>query len=327
VGAALSPSGTINGGYQAGGINSPDGIAIDLLGNAWIANSNGTLTALSPTGSAISPSAGFSGGGLTGLIGGLAVDGLGNIWAANPGSISWLAGANAAINGVAKPIGTPLSPPAGLTQGISNPSGAIGVDTSGTIWVLNSGNGSGSAAELNGATGSLIQTDVGYQQTVPAPSGSVLGQGVGYYLAIDNAGDVLTSIQGNEIAELKAGGSASLGTGTFISINNLANYSPSIALDGANHLWLLASSINCASVSGFAVEVSSSGALLNTNTQLCGYAGPNVDPSSDVALAVDGSGNLWVLGAGSMTEFIGVAAPVVTPFSLGVQNKTLGKKP
>jgi hypothetical protein len=97
-------------------------------------------------------------------------------------------------------------------------------------------------------------------------------------------------------------------------------------LDGANHLWLLGSSNNCASVpGGFVIELSSSGALQNT-TQVCGYAGSGIG-TSDAALAIDGSGNLWVLGSLSVSELVGVATPVVTPFSVGVQNKTLGKKP
>jgi hypothetical protein len=43
---------------------------------------------------------------------------------------------------------------------------------------------------------------------------------------------------------------------------------------------------------------------------------------------VDGSGNVWVLLAdNSVTEFAGVATPVVTPIALGLKNNKLAAKP
>jgi ligand-binding sensor domain-containing protein len=49
-------------------------------------------------------------------------------------------------------------------------------------------------------------------------------------------------------------------------------------------------------------------------------------------LAIDPSGNVWVTdynnGSGnSLTEFIGAAAPVVTPVSVAVKNGQLGSRP
>jgi len=47
-----------------------------------------------------------------------------------------------------------------------------------------------------------------------------------------------------------------------------------------------------------------------------------------VRLAADGSGNLWVLLAnGTVTEYVGLATPVVTPIALGVKNKKLAATP
>jgi len=45
-------------------------------------------------------------------------------------------------------------------------------------------------------------------------------------------------------------------------------------------------------------------------------------------VALDGSGNVWVLLAdNTVTEYVGVATPVVTPIALGVKNKKLAAKP
>jgi hypothetical protein len=239
--------------------------------------------------------------------------------------VSWFAGANATINGAPTAPGTALSPSGGYTQGIGSPSGAIQVDGSGTVWVLNSGNNS--AAELSSATGSFIQSDYGYTQVVPFPINSVLSTGVGNTLTIDSSGNVFLS-PGSQLIELHAGGSSanSGGLGTAASANG-DSYSQFLAIDGAQHLWLLITGGSNFCSSAYSVlELNSSGAQQNTNGVGCGYIGSGIS-ASDVALAVDGSGNLWVLNSGAVTEFIGVAAPVVTPFSAGVQNKTLGKRP
>ena len=47
-------------------------------------------------------------------------------------------------------------------------------------------------------------------------------------------------------------------------------------------------------------------------------------------IAVDGSGNVWVASdntGGPLTEFVGVAAPVVTPIAAGAEFKELGTRP
>lgn len=327
AGAALSPYGSTLGGYQVGGISNPLGIAIDQLGNAWIANDS-SITELAPLGKAVSSSAGYTGGGINGFLAGLAIDGSGNVWAANggfPGNVAWLAGANATINGTAKASGTPLSPSTGFTQSINNPTGAVAVDTSGTVWVLN--NGDKSATELNSANGNFIQQDFGYQQLLPSPSASVLSAGVSSAMTIDNSGNVFLS-PGNQLVELLAGGSVANAGGQGYAGNSSGfTYSSFLALDGGQHIWvvILGGAGGCGS-GAVLVEFNNKGSVLNNNPTGCGYLASSLSPSSS-GIAADGSGGLWVLDKGNVTEFVGLATPVVTPFALGVQNKTLGNKP
>jgi hypothetical protein len=334
LGAALSPAGTTTGGFQGGGLSSPEAIAIDPLGDPWIVNGNGSLAELTPLGVAVSLSTGYTGGGLTSQKDGLAIDGKGNVWTVSgspQGSVSWFAGANATINGVATPAGIPLSPSSGYTQGVGTPTGAIAVDTYGTVWVLNAANDS--AAELSSSTGSFIQSDFGYGQTIPVPINSALSQGVGNGIAIDNAGDVFVST-GNPpelLSELFAGGSSSNDGGLGAAYSSTqSQYSSFLSIDGAGHLWILSTTSNTCLSGGLSMasvlQLNSSGNPQNTNNLGCGYIGTGIG-SSNSAIGVDGSGDVWVLASGSVTELIGVAAPVVTPLSLGVQNKTLGKKP
>jgi hypothetical protein len=45
------------------------------------------------------------------------------------------------------------------------------------------------------------------------------------------------------------------------------------------------------------------------------------------AIAVDGSGNVWLSTNSGVIEIIGAATPVVTPIATGVKNNTLGTRP
>ena len=101
-------------------------LAIDAADNIWFTSpKNNALGKFSAAGTALSPTAGFTGGGLNGPVG-VAVDGAGQVWVANRdgSSVSTF-----------DPTGKPLSPSTGLqAAGISNPRG-IAVDPSGNVWV------------------------------------------------------------------------------------------------------------------------------------------------------------------------------------------------
>ena len=51
--------------------------------------------------------------------------------------------------------------------------------------------------------------------------------------------------------------------------------------------------------------------------------------TNPMALAIDGSGDVWVTNNGnsSVTEFIGVGVPVITPLAAGVASNKLGTRP
>jgi streptogramin lyase len=68
-------------GYKVGSLNTPTAIAIDLSGNAWVANGNSTMTEVSANSSTGTV---FNGGSLTSPTG-VAIDASGNVWVANSG--------------------------------------------------------------------------------------------------------------------------------------------------------------------------------------------------------------------------------------------------
>jgi hypothetical protein len=70
-----------------GGINLPVGIAIDGSSQVWITNGNSTVSEFSNTGTALSPSGGFSDTSLS-TPSGIAIDLGGSVWIANTGNNS-----------------------------------------------------------------------------------------------------------------------------------------------------------------------------------------------------------------------------------------------
>jgi hypothetical protein len=87
----------------SGGISSPVALTIDGTSQIWVANNNGTVSALSNAGVALSPSTGYTYSTVSSSTGGVSVDLSGNLWVTN-----------SADNSVTKIVGVaePIAPPA-----------------------------------------------------------------------------------------------------------------------------------------------------------------------------------------------------------------------
>ena len=308
AGAALSPS----SGFPAGGSL----VAIDANGNAWISG-NGVLNELTNLGTPVlgSPFAGVAGGGSD-----MVFDAQDNLWIANGGGVNEF-----------NTLGVELSPASGFTNtGISGIT-AVGVDSSNNVWIGNPNIATSTQAsfsELTNPGGELIVNS----SNSSGGSGTVLPG-----LASDGAGDIWGITTGDEVCKappysgkglslilscLTDANNADAGSGyLFLNANGLA-------LDGAGTLWV-ASLGGPATGGGPAVLPS----ILPIAPSLLSSNKPNYLVASSLSagplrVAVDGSGNVWVLLANNtVTEYVGVATPVVTPIALGVKNKKLAAKP
>lgn len=161
--------------YTAAGLSGPRGIAIDGLGNAWIANGSGaSVTELSSLGA---QTAQFTGGGLNAPAD-LAIDQDGNVWVTNSGgdSITFI------------PASSPSSPRTFTGGGLGNPKG-IAIDIFGIAWVANAGNGS-----ISAFCGAIPSNCPQGSQTGTAlsPAGGYVGGGLDapQDVALDNNGNV-----------------------------------------------------------------------------------------------------------------------------------------
>ncbi|MGA9063371.1 MAG: NHL repeat-containing protein [Terracidiphilus sp.] len=282
----LSPS----TGDTGGGLTAPFGIAIDSSGNVWVTNSNGanSISEFSSTGMAISLSSGDTGGGLN-IPEGIAIDKSGNVWVANVGnnSISEFNSGGSAVSGTS---GDTLG-------GLEEPS-RIAIDTSRDIWVLNPA----IISEFNSSTGTPLSM-TGY-------SGGGLGGAEG--IAIDASGNVwMTNYSTNTLSEFTPSSSTwdSPFSGELYSYG--LNYPTAIAIDGAGDVWVVNSGNN--SISEFSSSSAPSGVAISGPFGYIGGAGGVL--AGPGFLAIDGSGNVWVpnIANNTLVEFVGAAAPVVTP--------------
>jgi DNA-binding beta-propeller fold protein YncE len=318
--------------YSGGGLNSVGGLAIDGLGDIWLANDgSNSLSEFSPTGAAISTSSGFTGGGLSNPTG-LAIDNSGALWTSSP--------ANNRISEFAS-NGTAITSSSGYTGGGLNSPRSVAIDASGNVWV---GNSSGNSISEFSSGGTAITTSSGYtggglsnpraasidgSGNVWLPNnsgnslskfnsaGTALSTSSGYTggglnapkdLALDSSGNVwVANNGGSTISKFNNSGTA-ITTSSGYSGGGL-NAPIVVAIDGAGNVWAANQASNSVS------EFNSGGtAITGSNGYTC--AGCMNLPAGPV---IDGSGNLWFANNNStISELIGAATPVITPIVAGL---------
>ena len=325
AGVILSPP----SGYGAGANESCGyGVTIDQSDNLWVDSRPSTSSQpsalvfeFSNTGSLLSTANGFQ----TGLISpdDLTIDPLGNVWMADldGSTVVELApnGTTLSPSALQPPINLPGYQPGGINQPYH-----LASDQAGNIWIAN--------------YNSL--TEINQQGQALTGANGITGGGLAFTgsasLAIDQSNNVwVASFGANSVVKVASTG-AILSPGTGFTAPSLANPAE-IAIDGDGNVF-----VNNAGPGGL-TEFSNSGALLSG---MYGYTGGGVLYNNTISegmstgfnLQVDSSGDLWtsentgqingfILNDNALYEFIGIAAPTVTPLSRGLTNHTLGTRP
>jgi sugar lactone lactonase YvrE len=180
--------------------NQPTGIAIDASGSVWVTNRLGdSVSKFNSSGTAVSGTNGYTGGGLltSGASGarGIAIDPSGNAWTTN---------SQASTLSEFTSTGTPLSGTNGYSGGGLNYPYAIAIDSAGQVWLCNNAVSSLSAFTNSGTA---LSSPTGYTGYAPfTASVPPLNQPEG--LAIDGAGNVWVSNNGNSTLSEMIGGAA-----------------------------------------------------------------------------------------------------------------------
>jgi streptogramin lyase len=324
--------------YTGGGMYSPTSLAVDSAGNVWVASAEtlsppngvvGVASLFSPLGAPLFPQ-GITGSGL-GYSFGLAVDAKDNAWITNWPS-PWGAGNTVSVFNSS---GASVAGSSGYSTGAYTYPNSVAIDTDGSAWMADWGDSelthlSSSGQELSGSPYSsnlLIDPvdaaiDASHNVWVSNEGGTTVtrvtqdgSQFTSYEcgngpegLAIDQSGNVwVPNFEDDSICEISGAGIV-LSSGGYTSAS--LDDPDDIAIDGAGTVWI--SNYRGPSLTELAGATSS---IPGTVLSPAGGLGPDAGLLEAYSLAIDASGNLWVSNKGNntLTEFIGLAAPVRTP--------------
>jgi hypothetical protein len=302
-----------------GGLNLPGSLAIDSMGDVWVANYfGGAASKFSNTGVPAAAS-GYTATGLQESFG-IAVDGQDSAWITNAsgstaGSVTHLSSSGVDLSG------------SGYTGGGIYYPEAVEATSTGMIWVSDYATGS---ATLLAGSGTAVSGSAGYAPGVlPFTSAVAIdGNQNGWFayqggvamvtqagavssyvccqvpagIALDASGNVwIADYQASSVVKLGPSGSVLGQTGAG-GVHTPMN----MAVDGGGNVWTANYRANTVS------EVN--GATLQAVSPAVGY-GLDASLYGPFGLGVDASGNVWISNAygNTLTELIGAAAPVKTP--------------
>jgi hypothetical protein len=339
-------AGSADGSGTAALFNMPQGIAVDALGNVYVADTNNSTIRKVTTTGVVSTLAGVPGqtGGSDGTGGsarfynpfGLAVDTAGNIYVADydndtvrkvtaTGVVSTLAGSAGASGSVdGQGGGARFNHPA-----------AVAVDGAGNVYVIDTSNQTVREISAGGSVTTLAGT--------PGIGGSANGSGAAasfFYpggIASTVAGVVYVADTGNHsiramtspgVVSTLAGSAGQKGDADGTGSQATFAYPYGASVDGSGHLFIADSGNNTVrevTAGGGVTTVAGSGGLPGGSSDGAGGAARFSNPSG---AAVDGSGNVYVADSGNstirkiapggaVTTFAGVAGATGTSDGVG----------
>jgi hypothetical protein len=354
-------------GYSDGGLRAPTAVAVDASGNAWVTDtasdgSSGEVIILGPQGSALTPTGGNT---CSGELAQPSLISL--IPSSSPPETAWVAsltqqtltpvqlgGDGGNCQQIPAPdftcalrwcypyitVGSSLFIPDNGRQNVYSYDYTTGIQN--TYW---SGFQSPMALAIDGPTQDIWVADSGGavnpaiyvidNNTVDTANGNAPISGAGNAMAVGLNRSVWVTDVGNNSAYLfstdftGATPTASLATTIQNTSGGINNPGP-IVIDGAGTAWVVdGGGANIAAISSSGTALSPDAVAMGTNG---GYSGNQAlaNGGTPTGIAVDPSGNVWVTqqNAGSpVVEFIGIAAPTITPLADAVVNNTIATKP
>jgi hypothetical protein len=283
-----------------GGLVSPTALGVDSLGNIWVANQDGPLSAFTAQGTPLS-STGFGNvGGVSAIteVFTLAIDPSNNIWVAHTGNGGGDNGVIFEFNGVTNPA--TLGSFSNFTDGSINLPTALAAAPNGNIYVANSGD---STVSIFNSAGMDIAPSLGASAILnDTPSNIALDASNGFWLSGDSAVAHLTS------------------AGALIANAQCCGQSTGMATDAAGNLWI-ADLLGGADFRGAIAEAvtTTTGTTTTTTVPISELATGGID--HPIAVAVDAAQNVWFANfhgisssdGGSISEFSGSTNPTLSP--------------
>jgi hypothetical protein len=324
--------------YKGGGMSRPTALSVDSKGNVWVASYDSTASYFTNTGVPVYAT-GLTNSTLGNIYGGT-VDANDVMWLANEPASN-----NKGVNSVSLYTsgGTPAAGSPYTAGGLDYPV-SIAVDQTGVSWIVDYGSAtltllSNSGSPLSGAGGYngvdssgnanfifpvAVAVDTNRNGWVANQTGNsvtkVSADGSSYTrypnfpgasgIAVDAANNVwVASYYGDSIGLVSAAGTVLSGAAGFTGGG--VKHPQGIEVDGAGTVWV--ANYRAPGIS----ELAGVGSKAGAGAALSPAAGFGTDANlfEAFALAIDAGGDIWITNYGSntLTEFVGMAAPVKTP--------------
>jgi hypothetical protein len=276
-----------------GGLDMPTALGVDSVGNVWVANENGPLTAFSPQGAPLSATGfGNNDGSEIAQVYGLAIDFYNNIWVTNYNGSNGT-GSVTEFYGINPPSGAAVgTSPLSTSNSACYPT-AVAADTNGDIFIANE---ECSSATVYDNSGTLVSGNVGANIGLPTkPYAIAIDTSHGFWLPGDN-----------EVAHISAPSTA-YPNGQLLSNANCCQMSYGVATDALGNLWVAdylggvsPNNEGAFAELGSASSIGGDGSIIISGATVGGINHP-------AFVAVDAAQNVWFtnrLGA-SITEIAG----------------------
>jgi len=151
-------------------------------------------------------------------------------------------------------------------------------------------------------------------------------------IVADGSGNIYGCTAVGKLLQFNASSTTSIATNTIASGRTCNASNGYMVMDGLGHIWNSTNYNNGTSLVAALDEFTTTGAALSPLVP--GYEGGSAAEGTFnfQFMAIDGSGNLWSMGGTSTTsnsivEFVGLAAPVLTPTSLALYNGQVATRP
>ncbi len=315
----ITPSGTLTQ-FTGNGLFDPTGLAVDNSGNVWVVNfncNNGTCNFSEFNGSTGAPVGSSPFVSADGFNFNVAIAPSGNVWITNY--------SNNSISEI-NPSGTLLLDTSSVSSDSGTLGGPDGICIQGSsfvndIWITNAGGVSGTSVATYNSAGTNYS---GSPYTIGGQGPISCAIDASGHVWTANYGGSFTAVSNSSIGRIDANG-ANGQTYTVGGVRNTHGGAYNIAVDGAGNVWTANLGVDQTAtyIGGSITELKNDGTAVSpTDGFLYGLQKPD-------GIAIDGSGNVWVVndGDGTVIELVGAATPVVTPIAAAVTNSQLGTTP
>ncbi len=307
--------------FTGGGLSSPDFIAVDGLGNVWVADEGditggvGWVSKFNSSGTPESSSSGITGG--LNDANALAIDASNNVWVTGYNN-STLVEFNQSGSSI---FSTTLCDYVGGDGADDNSFPEdVAIDVSGNVWVP--------------ARNGLCEYSSSGSMLSPSPNGYIFEPPEDYGfdgVAFDGSGNLWAPFAGySRLFEISSSGADE--ANPYFTGGGM-DAPKGVAIDGSGNVWVTNSGINVDD--DFVMDISE---FNSSGAPITGSSGYQIGTYGSENPAIDGSGNVWVEGAAypsgidNLVEMVGAATPVVTPIAANLQppyaaNKSAVNKP